>query len=314
MVLRAAKAMDVLGNREARVWVHAVKAMVPERTCQIIDQAIQIARRQPVSRSGPRSPTCTPASGTLRIADGPGRGPSPSSSAAPSCGGTPRRAPRTSGVGATAQRRPVYTRPGERRRAVPAAARAFLVDGESALASVGCASHRRRLMCLRRASLASQPAGDGPPALAQAGGRRLRAARSLRSWAANVRSTSASRSVALQPSEWDADGPWCVRCVHILMAEAQKWPECKLLIPDEDRDRVRPPGQAGGHDLERVVEGRPHISGWLQGSDPSRSRRKRMSRRFFQGCDVLEGPGTEPDWGEHLAVIGESRRRGASST
>ena len=42
MVLKAAKAMDVLGNREARVWVSMVKAMVPEKTCQIIDQAIQI--------------------------------------------------------------------------------------------------------------------------------------------------------------------------------------------------------------------------------------------------------------------------------
>src|SRR2546421_2766000 len=42
MVLRAAKAMDVMGNQEARVWVSAVKAMVPERVCKIIDDAIQI--------------------------------------------------------------------------------------------------------------------------------------------------------------------------------------------------------------------------------------------------------------------------------
>ncbi|MCB0257274.1 MAG: acyl-CoA dehydrogenase family protein, partial [Anaerolineae bacterium] len=42
MVLKAAKAMDVLGNKEARIWVHMVKALVPERVCQIIDQAIQI--------------------------------------------------------------------------------------------------------------------------------------------------------------------------------------------------------------------------------------------------------------------------------
>ena len=41
-VLQAAKAMDVLGNKEARVYVSAVKAMVPEKVCQIIDQAIQI--------------------------------------------------------------------------------------------------------------------------------------------------------------------------------------------------------------------------------------------------------------------------------
>jgi acyl-CoA dehydrogenase len=42
MVLKAAKAMDVLGNREARIWVSMVKAMVPEKVCTIIDQAIQI--------------------------------------------------------------------------------------------------------------------------------------------------------------------------------------------------------------------------------------------------------------------------------
>ena len=42
MVLKAAKAMDVLGNKEARIWVSMVKAMVPERTCRIIDQAIQM--------------------------------------------------------------------------------------------------------------------------------------------------------------------------------------------------------------------------------------------------------------------------------
>src|SRR4029453_4145342 len=42
MVLKAAKAMDVLGHREARVWVSMVKAMVPEKVCLIIDQAMQI--------------------------------------------------------------------------------------------------------------------------------------------------------------------------------------------------------------------------------------------------------------------------------
>ncbi|HBX93690.1 MAG TPA: acyl-CoA dehydrogenase, partial [Hyphomonas sp.] len=42
MVLKAAKAMDVLGNKEARVWISMVKAMVPERVCAIIDDAIQM--------------------------------------------------------------------------------------------------------------------------------------------------------------------------------------------------------------------------------------------------------------------------------
>lgn len=70
MVLKAARAMDVLGNSEARVWVSAVKAMVPERVCKIIDEAIQIHGATGVSQ-------WTPLAGlyagqrTLRLADGP---------------------------------------------------------------------------------------------------------------------------------------------------------------------------------------------------------------------------------------------------
>jgi acyl-CoA dehydrogenase len=70
MVLRAAKAMDVLGNQEARFWVHAVKAMVPERVCQIIDQAIQIHGAAGVSQWHPLAGMYT-GQRTLRIADGP---------------------------------------------------------------------------------------------------------------------------------------------------------------------------------------------------------------------------------------------------
>jgi acyl-CoA dehydrogenase len=70
MVLKAAKAMDVLGNREARVWVHMVKAMVPERVCQIIDQAIQMHGATGVSQWTPLADMYTNQR-TLRIADGP---------------------------------------------------------------------------------------------------------------------------------------------------------------------------------------------------------------------------------------------------
>jgi acyl-CoA dehydrogenase len=70
MVLKAAKAMDILGNREARVWVHMVKAMVPERVCQIIDQAIQMHGATGVSQWTPLSRMYT-GQRTLRIADGP---------------------------------------------------------------------------------------------------------------------------------------------------------------------------------------------------------------------------------------------------
>lgn len=70
MVLKAAKAMDVLGNQEARVWIHMVKAMVPERVCQIIDQAIQMHGALGVSQHTPLARMYANTR-TLRIADGP---------------------------------------------------------------------------------------------------------------------------------------------------------------------------------------------------------------------------------------------------
>ncbi|MFP5577399.1 MAG: acyl-CoA dehydrogenase family protein [Acidimicrobiia bacterium] len=70
MVLKAAKAMDVLGNQEARVYVSAVKAMVPEKVCQIIDQAIQVHGATGVSEWTPLAGMYT-SQRTLRLADGP---------------------------------------------------------------------------------------------------------------------------------------------------------------------------------------------------------------------------------------------------
>ena len=70
MVLTAAKAMDVLGNAEARVWVSAVKAMVPERACEIIDEAIQMHGATGVSQWTPLADMYA-GQRTLRLADGP---------------------------------------------------------------------------------------------------------------------------------------------------------------------------------------------------------------------------------------------------
>ena len=70
MVLKAARAMDVLGNREARVWISMVKAMVPERACQIIDQAIQIHGGAGVSQWFPLTDMYANVR-HLRVADGP---------------------------------------------------------------------------------------------------------------------------------------------------------------------------------------------------------------------------------------------------
>ncbi|KRB86727.1 acyl-CoA dehydrogenase [Sphingomonas sp. Root710] len=70
MVLKAAKAMDALGNKEARVWVSMVKAMVPEKVCQIVDQAIQIHGGTGVSQWTPLADMYIEAR-WLRLADGP---------------------------------------------------------------------------------------------------------------------------------------------------------------------------------------------------------------------------------------------------
>jgi acyl-CoA dehydrogenase len=70
MVLKAAKAMDVLGNREARLWVHMVKAMIPEQVCKIIDQAIQMHGALGVSQHTPLAHMYAQQR-TLRLADGP---------------------------------------------------------------------------------------------------------------------------------------------------------------------------------------------------------------------------------------------------
>ncbi|GGB56529.1 MULTISPECIES: acyl-CoA dehydrogenase family protein [Henriciella] len=70
MVLKAAKAMDVLGNKEARVWISMVKAMVPERVCKIIDDAIQMHGATGVSQWTPLANMYTQQR-TLRLADGP---------------------------------------------------------------------------------------------------------------------------------------------------------------------------------------------------------------------------------------------------
>ena len=70
MVLTAAKAMDELGNAEARVWVSAVKAMVPIRVCEIIDEAMQMHGATGISQWTPLADMYA-GQRTLRLADGP---------------------------------------------------------------------------------------------------------------------------------------------------------------------------------------------------------------------------------------------------
>ena len=70
LVLKAAKAMDVLGNKEARIWVSMIKAKVPEQVCDIIDQAMQVHGATGISQWSPLSGMYTQQR-SLRYADGP---------------------------------------------------------------------------------------------------------------------------------------------------------------------------------------------------------------------------------------------------
>ena len=70
MTLKAARAMDVLGNKEARYWISMIKAYVPERTCKIIDDTIQVHGATGVSQWTPLTDMYAHQR-TLRLADGP---------------------------------------------------------------------------------------------------------------------------------------------------------------------------------------------------------------------------------------------------
>jgi acyl-CoA dehydrogenase len=70
VILKAAKAMDVLPPDEARIWIHMAKALVPQRVCQIIDQAIQMHGALGVSQKTPLAQMYT-STRALRLADGP---------------------------------------------------------------------------------------------------------------------------------------------------------------------------------------------------------------------------------------------------
>ena len=87
----------------------------------------------------------------------------------------------------------------------------------------------------------------------------------------------------------------------------------QILIPDEDRDRL----------VHQARKEGMTFSAWLRAAAHQRLAAQQRCRpfqsaedidAFFRRCDALEGPETEPDWDEHLAVIDESRSRGASAT
>lgn len=82
----------------------------------------------------------------------------------------------------------------------------------------------------------------------------------------------------------------------------------QLVMADEDRDRYMEQAQREGMTF----------SAWLRRAARERFEERRSAARFESPAEVreffttLEGPETEPDWSEHLRVMGEARSRGAA--
>ena len=83
----------------------------------------------------------------------------------------------------------------------------------------------------------------------------------------------------------------------------------QLIIPDADREQF----------IRQARREGMTFSAWLRAAAHERlEARQRAERfessedleRFFQRCAEREGPGVEPDWEEHLAVLNESKTRG----
>lgn len=82
----------------------------------------------------------------------------------------------------------------------------------------------------------------------------------------------------------------------------------QIEIPDKDRERFVRQARREGITL----------SAWLRAAGRARLENQSRARpfaseedalAFFRACDDLDGPEVEPDWGEHLRVINESRAR-----
>ena len=83
----------------------------------------------------------------------------------------------------------------------------------------------------------------------------------------------------------------------------------QLIIPDEDRDRFFSQAKREGMTLSawlraaarECLESRQHVKHFGSPAE---------LEAFFRECNAQAGPGREPDWEEHLAVMRESRLRG----
>jgi len=86
----------------------------------------------------------------------------------------------------------------------------------------------------------------------------------------------------------------------------------QVILDEQERERFR---------RQALDEGKS-LSAWLREAGRERMaarhaeerlQTKAALQRFFRACDERE-PGKEPDWEQHLAVMGQSRGSGASAT
>ena len=87
----------------------------------------------------------------------------------------------------------------------------------------------------------------------------------------------------------------------------------QLVMADEDRERF----------VEQARREGMSLSAWLRAAARERLAKRQSVKlfetpedveEFFRYCASLEGPETEPDWEEHLAVINESRGKGPAGS
>ena len=79
-----------------------------------------------------------------------------------------------------------------------------------------------------------------------------------------------------------------------------------LNIPDADLARFKDLAQRERKTLNEWLLGAAH-AGMRDQRQAQRFESPEDIRQFFQASDAIEGPGTDPDWIEHLLAIEESR-------
>ena len=86
----------------------------------------------------------------------------------------------------------------------------------------------------------------------------------------------------------------------------------QLDIPDADLVRFEDQAQREGKTLNEWLLDAVHAR-LVDQHQVKRFESPEDVREFFQACDAIEGPGTEPDWSEHLEAISRSRTTGSKS-